>query len=100
MNTAEQDTSPTMRGKHRIPRFQTVEEAAQWFDSHDTAEYEDAFEDVAEDLRFVVSRGRPKRAITVRLEAETLAALTRQARAKGVGPSTLARRWIREHLGQ
>jgi|SRR5919108_6312129 predicted DNA binding CopG/RHH family protein len=100
MSTAEQERSPTTRAKRRIPRFKTVEEAAQWFDTHDTSEYEDEFEGVAEDIRFVVTRARPKKAITVRLEEETLEALTQAAREKGVGPSTLARMWIREHLGK
>ena len=59
MTTAQRKKSETIRAKHRIPRFKTIEEAAAWFDSHDTAEFEDEFKDVSDDIRFVVSRSRP-----------------------------------------
>lgn len=98
MTTAEQEQPTAKRTTSRIPRFKTVEEAAEWFDTHDTAEYEDELEEVEGDLRFVVSRGRPKKPITVRMDEDTLARLAKQAQKLGVGPSTLARMWILEHL--
>ncbi len=36
--------------------------------------------------------------MAVRLEPETFAALEKRARALGIGPSTLTRMWILEHL--
>jgi hypothetical protein len=98
MTSAEQDKPTPKRATSRIPRFKTIEEAAEWFDTHDTTEYEDEFEEVSEDIRFVVSRGRPKKPITVRMDELALARLTKQAQKLGVGPSTLARMWILEHL--
>lgn len=47
-------------------------------------------------MKFVPAR--PKKAITVRLEDETLDLIAREARQKGIGPSTLIRMWILEHL--
>ena len=55
--------TPTSR-RTKSPRFNTVEEAAQFWDTHDSAEFDDEFEDVS-DVRFVVTRGRPKNSITV-----------------------------------
>ena len=58
-------------------------------------DFQDEFEDV-DDVKFV--RPKAKKSITVRLEDETLAALINEARAKGIGPSTLVRMWILERL--
>ena len=84
----------------KLPHIDSIEELARFWDTHDLTEFEDEFE-VVSDVRFVRAGARAaKRAITVRLEEDTLAALTREARKTGVGPSTLARMWIREHLGR
>ena len=91
--TREQE-KPT-RAKGRIPAFKTVGEAARFWDTHDSTQFEDQFEDV-EDVTFV--KAKPKKAITVRLEDDTIAALAREARQKGLGPSTLVRMWILERL--
>ena len=81
--------------EHIIPDFKSIEEAAEFWDTHSLADFEDELEEVT-DVRFV--RPRLKKAITVRWEPETLAALTEQAREKGIGPATLARMWILERL--
>ena len=85
------------QAKSRIPRFKTIEEAAEFWDTHDSVEFEDQFEP-AEDVRFILLRGRPKKPLTVRLPDDTLAALTKQAHELGVGPSTLVRMWVLERL--
>ena len=92
----QEEATPTKRRpKSRIPTFKTVEEEAAFWDTHSSADYEDELE-VVTDVKFV--RVRPKKAITVRLEEDAMAALRKQARAKGIGPSALARLWILEHL--
>jgi hypothetical protein len=80
----------------RLPDFSnmTIAEEAEWWDTHDTAEYEHEFVD--DDLVFVP--GGRKRPMTVRLEPELVSALTSEAKARGVGASTLARMLIIEHL--
>jgi predicted DNA binding CopG/RHH family protein len=83
------------RTKSRIPTFDTVEEEAAFWDTHELTEFEDELE-VVTDVKFV--KAKPKKAITVRLEPDMLRALTKEARERGIGPSTLARMWILEHL--
>jgi len=77
----------------RIPDFANREEEAAWFETHDLADYQDEFRAV--DARFAthLSAG-----IHIRLDPQTLAALRCEARQKGIGPTTLARMWIMEHL--
>jgi predicted DNA binding CopG/RHH family protein len=86
---------PQQEKERRIPRFKTIEEEAAFWDSHDSTEFEDEFTEV-DDVRFV--KATPKKALTVRLEEQTLADLRKLAREKGIGPSTLARMWILERL--
>jgi hypothetical protein len=83
------------RPPSRIPAFTSIEEEAAFWDTHSIADFEDELT-VITDVRFV--KARPKKGLTVRLEPETLAALSERAREKGVAPSTLARQWIMERL--
>ncbi|HLV98344.1 MAG TPA: CopG family antitoxin [Ktedonobacterales bacterium] len=78
-----------------IPHFKTIEEEAAFWDRHDSTEFEDEFVEV-DDVKFV--KASPKKAITVRLEQDSLDDLRKLAREKGIGPSTLARMWILERL--
>lgn len=93
--TEREQPTRRQRTKSRIPRFETVEEAAEFWDTHSVADFADEIEEVA-DVIFV--RAAAKKGMTVRLEQDTLAALTEQARKMGIGPSTLARMWILERL--
>jgi hypothetical protein len=77
----------------RIPQFRSREEEAAWWDTHDLADYWDEFTPVRARFAKNLSEG-----ITVRLDPETLTELRQQAREKGLGPTTLARMWILEHL--
>lgn len=77
----------------RIPEFASYEEEAAFWDTHSTADYEDEFKPVK--LRFArkLSEG-----FTIRLDPETLQKLRSLAHEKGIGPTTLIRMWILEHL--
>jgi hypothetical protein len=84
----------------RIPEFASVQEEAEWWDTHDITDYLDELKPV--EVRFaknlsgqVLSRG-----ITIRFDDESLAELRRRAQEKGIGPTTLARMWILERLKQ
>lgn len=77
----------------RIPEFANREEEAEWFDTHDMGDYQDEFKTVKVRFAKNLSQG-----ITIRLDPETLAKLRTQAHEKGLGPTTLARMWILEHL--
>ncbi len=97
MAKTERERPTTKQAKSRIPRFKSVEAAAEFWDTHSLADYEDELEEVS-DVQFVVTRAQPKKGVTVRLEEDLLDTLRREAQAKGIGPSTLIRMWVLEHL--
>ena len=79
----------------RIPEFRSIEEAAEFWDTHDSTEFEDEFETV-HDVRFVPAG--PKTPYTVELDDKTIARLERRAQEEGVEPAVLAGVWIRERV--
>lgn len=79
--------------KTRIPKFKSRAEEAEFFDKHDMADYQDEFITVRARFAKNLSEG-----ITIRLDSETLSELRSQAKEKGIGPTTLARMWVLEHL--
>ena len=81
--------------KNRIPTFKTIEEEAAFWDTHSSEEFADELTPV-ENVKFV--KADSKKALTVRFDEETFEELAREAREKGIGPSTLARMVILEHL--
>jgi hypothetical protein len=81
--------------RSRIPRFKSLEEEAEFWATHSTTEFEDEFEEVQ------VKVARPLgHILAVRLDARTIDRLAEVGRAKGLGPSTLARMWLLERLEQ
>src|SRR5437773_2581205 len=82
--------------KSRIPKFTSIEAEAEFWDTHDSTEFEDEFEEVDEDIRFVLTVAGG--ALPVWLDKKTLHALARQAVEQGTDPSALAAVWIGERL--
>jgi hypothetical protein len=80
----------------RIPAFQSIEEEAAFWDTHDVTEF------VGQEMRPVAVTVGADLAdrLTVRLDQADRRELDRRARAKGIGPSTLARMWLKERLRQ
>ena len=74
------------RTNSRIPEFASREEAAEWFDTHDMADYQDEFKTVRMRLANNLSEG-----ITIRLDPETLVALRTVAKRKGHRPRLRSR---------
>src|ERR1043165_979355 len=91
MTTERKTTKP----KNRIPDFKSREEEAEFWDTHDITDYLDELKPARVRFAKNLSEG-----ITIRLDPETLAELRSQAHQKGMGPTTLARMWILEHLQQ
>lgn len=83
----------TKSAKKRIPKFKSIQEEAEFWDTHDTTDYENQFHPV--EVRFAknLSQG-----ITVRLDSVSLGQLRLLADHRGLGPTTLARMWILEQL--
>ena len=81
--------------KKRIPEFASIEEEAAFWERHSTADYEGEFK--PSPVRFAknLSQG-----LTIRLDPETLEKIRAEAHAKGIGPTTLIRMWVMEHVNQ
>jgi predicted DNA binding CopG/RHH family protein len=91
--------------KKRIPEFDTEEEAEFW-STHDTADYWEDTEEVPEgeieiDPKFrakVLKRAREKQLLSLRIEKRQIALAKRIAREKSIGYQTLMRFWIEEGI--
>jgi len=86
-------TKPEQESASRIPPFGSYEEEAAFWDTHDTTDFEAAFRPVR--ARFAKNLSQT---LNVRLDSDTLDTLRHAAKERGVGPTTLARMWIVEHL--
>lgn len=78
----------------RIPAFQNIEEEAEFWDTHSVLDFPDEFEYVG----FVEPRAKKDAPITIRLDRGDRIRLKAEAEKMGIGPSTLARIWIKERL--
>lgn len=96
MEVPRDGTNSTVTTKSRIPTFHSIEEEAEFWDTHDSAEFEDEWEDVGEEIRWVVTR--PDGRISFVLKESEFAALSERARQAGIGPGALVLRWVLEHL--
>ena len=95
MTRKEQEQPKVPKTKNHIPAFQSIEEEAAFWDSHSSEEFADELIPV-ENVKFV--KAGSKKALTVRFDEDTFEELSKEAREKGIGPSTLARMVILEHL--
>jgi hypothetical protein len=82
--------------KH-IPDFESIEEEAEFWDTHDFTDYEHELEPVEFEI---VKPLKSTWMLSIRLEKETFDALQAVAKRKGLGASTLARMWILEELAR
>ena len=95
-----------MKKTKEVPKFKSIEEMADFWDTHDTEDYQwEPVTDIkfSKNLKSVYLNGAepPKNAIVqMRLDEETISAMKKVARQKGVGTSTAARMLIRERLAQ
>lgn len=77
-----------------IPSFRNIEEEAEFWDTHSILDYPDAIESI----EFVPAREKKDAALSVRLDRADRIRLKAEAEKMGIGPSTLARIWIKERL--
>jgi len=81
--------------KKEIPDFKNRQEMAEWFDTHDTADY--GFKPVK--VKFELDK--PKEDIMiVRINKGVKEGLKRIAQEKGLNTSSLVRMWIMEKFNQ
>ncbi|MDO8570718.1 MAG: CopG family antitoxin [Candidatus Daviesbacteria bacterium] len=86
------------KNKLLIPNFKSIEEEANFWDTHDSEDYQwEKVKNVrfSKDLISVF-----KKVVPIRLDDGTINAVKKVAVAKGIGTSTAARMLIRERLAQ
>lgn len=80
----------------KIPKFESLEEEARFWDAHEFAEFEDELEEVA----VVVELQRPKEeTLILRVQKSLKDRLNTAAKKRGLTTSSLARMWLAERLG-
>jgi hypothetical protein len=87
--------NPRRTATSRIPDFQSREEEAAFWDTHDFTEFLDETRPVKLRVAKNLSEG-----LTVRLDRRDREELERRATEQGIGPSTLVRMWIKDRLRQ
>ena len=78
----------------KIPKIDSIEELARFWDTHDLTDFKDDLEEIPEPI---FERGAEV-AVTVRLYPEDVAAVKRIARSRGVEHTALIREWVLEKL--
>ena len=78
----------------KIPRTDSIEQLARFWDSHDLTEFKDELEEVREP----VFERRPGKVVSLHLRPKEAAAVKRLAKARGVKEATLLREWVLEKL--
>ena len=78
----------------KIPRFDSIDELARFWDSHDLAEFDDELEEPGEPA----FDGEAQTVMRIRLLPTQAEALKRIAEARGVEQADLVREWIAEKL--
>lgn len=78
--------------KSKLPQTDSIQQLAEFWDTHDLTDHEGALEEVAEPV-FV--RGT---AIRVPLEVGEVEAVEQMAQAKGVSREELIRAWVQQKL--
>ena len=79
----------------RIPEFKDYKEEATFWETHSFSEFSDELKPVKVHFAKNLSEG-----ITIRFDQQTLNKIRELAHKKGIGPTTLARMWIMDHLSQ
>ena len=86
------------KNKLPIPEFKSIEEMANFWDSHDTEDYQ---WEPAPEVKFSKNlKSIYQKVVPIRLDESTKKAIEKVAREKGIGISTTARMLIRERLLQ
>lgn len=79
-----------------IPDFKSIEEEADFWDTHDTTDYQ---WEPAPDVKFSKNlKSIYPKVVPIRLDENTIDAVKKVAKQKGIGISTTARMLIRERL--
>ena len=78
--------------KQKLPRTDSIEEMARFWDTHDLTAFEDELEEIHEP---VFERDT---ALTIHLQPEEAKAVKKMAASQGVPDTDLIYQWVREKL--
>ena len=78
----------------KLPQIDSIEELAQFWDTHDLTEFSEELEEVTEP----VFERKPGTTIPLHLHPQELEAVKRAAQARGVAEAVLVREWVLEKL--
>jgi hypothetical protein len=78
--------------KDKIPQSDSIQELAQFWDTHDLTEYEDQLEEVAEPVF------EPQTAVTIHLPSREAEAVEKLAKLKDIDSANLIRQWVLERV--
>jgi predicted DNA binding CopG/RHH family protein len=81
-----------MRSEQKIPKTDSIEALARFWDKHDLTDFEDELEEVSEP---VFKRGT---AVTIHLQPQEAEAIKEIAASKGLHDTDLIHQWVREKL--
>jgi hypothetical protein len=76
----------------QLPQTDSIQELAQFWDTHDLTDFEDGLEEVTEPVF------EPTTVIPLNLESDEAEAVRRIAEAKGIADAELIRGWVREKI--
>ena len=76
----------------KLPQTDSIQELAQFWDTHDLADFEDDLEEVTEPI---FERATT---VTLRLESSEAEAVKRMAAYQGVSDTDLIRQWVLERI--
>jgi hypothetical protein len=93
MRSAPLPQAEEMMPKPTLPKTESIQKLAKFWDTHDLTDFDDQLEEVPEPV-FV------RRSIQVPLNAAEARALDDLAQAKGVSRETLLRKWVTQHLAR
>ncbi len=78
----------------KLPAIDSIEELAQFWDTHDLTDFTEELEDVTEP----VFERKSETVISLHLQPQELDAIRRVAKARGVEEAALVRDWVLEKL--
>jgi hypothetical protein len=76
----------------RLPRTDSIQELAKFWDTHDLSDFEDELEEAVEPVF------QRETEITVRLETKEAEVVRKLAESRGVADSDLIRQWVIERI--
>ncbi len=77
----------------KIPAFKSREEEAEFWDTHSFADYWHEWKPIKVSFAKNLSD-----TLNVRFDPQDVAKIRAAAQKKGIGPTTLIRMWVKEHL--